>query len=390
MEKALKELQDRIAKLEAKVNALPSPAEFAALKSDVELIKSESAPRATSTAEAALRVAYDMKEELFEKVDTRALNALRDEIESLKGRERFVAPEQAHIKKVIAYLRRKQDIFNPQVIVRSSTNDWYEIMKQPDAMYMFVSMSNTPVVDLVLKDPVQVNGVTLFRPLKDFKLPVQISLGEVPFEPTHTIDIPKPYLTDPLVILRNDFETRMVRWVRIELKEIDSDYQHWMIYNLELHSPDPAYADGVFRTLGQRNQDMRRVCQFSVHENNLLHGKRDRIRTCLENAPWVEAEIVHGKLKITGYSISWGSPAFPGWTLRCSNDRNLPIENWEVLHRYVIGSQPISLLDVCGIKVECKASKPMKYFRVVADALPDGKLHALVVRFDVNGTLCPE
>ena len=58
MEKVLEELQERIASLEAKLSALPSPEEFAALKSDVGLLKLDTAPRATSTAESALRVAY--------------------------------------------------------------------------------------------------------------------------------------------------------------------------------------------------------------------------------------------------------------------------------------------------------------------------------------------
>ena len=105
MEKALKDLQNRIASLEAKLSALPSPEECAALKSDVELLKSDSAPRATSTAEAALKVAYEMKEELAAKVDTQSMEGLRQEIESLKSRERG-APAQGHLQNVIQYLRR--------------------------------------------------------------------------------------------------------------------------------------------------------------------------------------------------------------------------------------------------------------------------------------------
>ena len=392
MEKAFKDLQDRIAKLEAKVHALPSPEEFAALKSDVEFIKSESAPRATSTAEAALKVAYDMKEELIEKVDNRALDTLRHEVETLKSREIFAAPEQGQIKHVIKHLKNKELMFNPEVIVRASTNDWYESLKKAEEVYMFVGTTgNVPVVDIILKEPVQLNGFSVFRPTRQFTIPVQVSLGEVPFEPTHKVEFSNWYAITEKTVLHNDFETKMVRWVRVELKQQEGDYQvvNGMHYNLELYSPDPMYYGGVFSTLGQRHQDLRKVCNVSLCEHSYERKRGAYVTTFSENAPWAEVEIVHGRMKITGYWISWAKSEVTGWTLRCSNNRDLPIEDWEVVHRYVIGSEPVSLLG-CGILLECQASGPMKYFRVCADALPEGKVTGISMRLEFQGTLCPE
>ena len=311
MEKALKELQNRIASLEAKLSALPSPEEFAALKSDVESLKSDAAPRATSTAEAALKVAYDMKADLAEKADSQSMDSLRQEIESLKVRERGAAPAQGHLQNVIQYLRRRQSMFDRQVIVRTSTNDWYKCLKQPSRWYMFCNVGNSYRIDIVLKDPVRVNGLKLFRPMKEFDKPVVISLGEHQFQQNYQVELSRPKKKKEEVgNVESKFDTKMVRWVRLEPH--DWDAHDWITYNIELYSPDPMYANGVFATLGQMNKDMRNVCKFIVQAYASSHEELPRKRfTFQEQAPWIEVEIVHGRLKLTGYSVAWSNTNFP-------------------------------------------------------------------------------
>ena len=72
------------------------------------------------------------------------------------------------------------------------------------------------------------------------------------------------------------------------------------------------YANGVFATLGQMNKDMRNVCKFIVQAYASSHEELPRKRfTFQEPAPWIEVEIVHGRLKLTGYSVAWSNTNFP-------------------------------------------------------------------------------
>ena len=83
-------------------------------------------------------------------------------------------------------------MFDRQVIVRTSTNDWYECLKQPSRWYMYVNVGNSYRIDIVLKEPVRVNGLKLFRPMKEFEKPVLISLGEHPFQQSIQVEASRP------------------------------------------------------------------------------------------------------------------------------------------------------------------------------------------------------
>ena len=255
---------------------------------------------------------------------------------------------------------------------------------------MYVNVGNSYRIDIVLKEPVRVNGLKLFRPMKEFEKPVLISLGEHPFQQSIQVEASRPKKKkEEVAKVECTFDTKMVRWVRLEPQ--GWDVHDWITYSIELYSPDKMYANGVFATLGRMNQEMRNVCKFFVQDFARSHEEVPKKRfTFQEKAPWIEAEIVHGRLKLTGYSISWGNSNFPAWTLRGSDDRSVPIEKWEILHRYVISSPPVSLMDRHRVMFECPVSEPMKYFRLVADEQRGGQGGSMTFNFDVHGTLCPE
>ena len=66
-------------------------------------------------------------------------------------------------------------------------------------------------------------------------------------------------------VIQLEFDPRTVRWVQLHPKNWNPN-QSWINFSLELTSPDPKYANGVFRTLGQINKDMRNVLKFFVRQ----------------------------------------------------------------------------------------------------------------------------
>lgn len=122
------------------------------------------------------------------------------------------------------------------------------------------------MINIVLKEPVQVNGLRFVRPYKQFEENLVFSLGEEPFQPSYRVekDRPRKKQGDNAVI-QLEFDPRTVRWVQLHPKNWNPN-QSWINFSLELTSPDPKYANGVFRTLGQINKDMRNVLKFFVRQ----------------------------------------------------------------------------------------------------------------------------
>lgn len=78
-----------------------------------------------------------MRDELDSKADTQSVDSLRQEIDDLQTRERAAVPEPGYMKNVSTYLRGKQSMFDRQVIMRYSSNDWYENVKRRSFISLF-------------------------------------------------------------------------------------------------------------------------------------------------------------------------------------------------------------------------------------------------------------
>ena len=399
MEQAFEELKARIAALEAKVAALPSPQEFASIKSDVEFLKSDAAPRATSTAEAALKVAYGMKEELAQ--NSESIDRLHEDITALKRSEAVAQPGRQLVplgrKNVIAYLKSTEvDMFSPKVLIRRSSNDVYTGLGR-SGQYLFATQPNLAVVEILLKEPVQVNGFTFSSMTEMFPKKAQIVVGGQHYEFAHQVCIEAPKKrkgqTDSV---RSDFSPKMVSWVRIEQQERARDDSLSLLYNLELHSPDPEYAPGVFTALRKKNAHLQYACNVLVHERHQattlvigLGAALPRFYSTLpETQPWLEVEIVEGRLKATGYTIHVGHDHTKAWTFRGSNDRDAPINQWTILHRYDGGAFGLQYILKETITFCCASSEPMKYFRMVSDPMPKSTRISMY-SIEIHGVLCP-
>ena len=403
MEQVFEELKSRIAELEAKVAALPSPQEFASIKSDLELLKSDAAPRATSTAEAALKVAYGLKDEVAQSVDS--IDQLREEVTTLKRSEAVAQPGLQLVPRVreniIKYLESTEvDMFSPKVIIWMSSNCPYArlgIMGRSLGVYR----PHFAVVEIWLKEPVQANGLTFFSAMDLFPMKAQIVLGGQPYECAHQVNIEEPKKKkDRTDSIRSDFSARMVSWIRIEQQDVSRKGSGCLVYNLELHSPDPEYASGVFKTLRQKNPNMRYACKVFVHRVPPVDGfmqhraiwatPKTKIGTLREKQPWVEVEIVEGRLKATGYTLMANSEHTKSWTLYGTNDRRVPVDKWTILHRYDGGVSGFRFICNQKTTFPCISSEPMKYFRMIADPAPSGNItYISLCKFDIHGVLCP-
>ena len=282
MEQAFEELKSRIAALEAKVAALPSPQEFASIKSDVEFLKSDAAPRATSTAEAALKVAYGMKEELAQ--NSESINRLHEDITALKRSEAVAQPGRQLVplgqKNVIAYLKSTEvDMFSPKVLIRRSSNDVYTgLGRSGQSLFAAAAQPNLAVVEILLKEPVQVNGFTFSSMTEMFPKKAQIVVGGQHYEFAHQvcIEAPKKRKGQTEDSVRSDFSPKMVSWVRIEQKEASRSGNWCLLCNLELHPLDPEYTSGVVTILRHKNSHLRDAWKVFVHRAPPVDGLRER------------------------------------------------------------------------------------------------------------------
>ena len=388
MEQAFEELKSRIAALEAKVAALPSPQEFASIKSDVEFLKSDAAPRATSTAEAALKVAYGMKEDLAQNSDS--VDRLREEITALKRSEAGPGRQLVPLvqQNVLKYLESTEvDMFSSKVLFRLPTGNVYDWL---GCSGQCIHRKGRGLIKILLKEPVQVNGFTFSSVRGWFLKKALIVVGGPACEFEHQEQLKKP--KDRTNSVRFDFSPMMVSWVLIEpqkLPKVDS-LDFW--YNLELHSPDPEYAGGVFTSLRKKHGHLQHACRVFIDtelwDPAIPFTISREFYIGRERQPWFEVEIVEGRLKATGYTISVRSDHTKAWTFRGSNDRNAPIDQWTTLHRYDCGVFGLQVICRLTITFSCASSEPMKYFRMVSDPMPNGGYISFHT-FDIHGVLCP-
>ena len=395
MEQAFEELKSRIEALEAKVAALPSPQEFASIKSDIELLKSDAAPRATSTAEAALKVAYGMKEELAQNGES--IDRLREEITTLKRSEAVAQPglvPQVRQNVIKWLVSTEVDRFNPKVLFRLSSNDVYANLGSTQS-WLSVYRPEFAVVEILLKEPVQVNGLTFVSSPDRFPKKAQIVLGGQRYGSPHQVNIQDPKKEkDRTNSVRSEFSARMVSWVRLLQQDGARNGNQCFVFNLELHSPDPEYTDGVFTTLRRKNSNLRYACNVSARKlprpaNGVVFAYFGRkFGTYYEKQPWLEVEIVEGRLKATGYTIVAKPDHTNTWTFRGSNDRNVPIDKWTILHQYDGGGADVQVIYHQKATFPCIASEPMKYFRMIADPLPTANSTVDLHMFDIHGVLC--
>ena len=227
------------------------------------------------------------------------------------------------------------------------------------------------------------NGFTFSSMTEMFPKKAQIVVGGQHYEFAHQvcIEAPKKRKGQTEDSVRSDFSPKMVSWVRIEQQERARD-----------DSPSP----GVFTALRKKNAHLQYACNVLVHERHqattLVIGLGAAVPrfyyTLPETQPWLEVEIVEGRLKATGYTIYLGNDHTKAWTFRGSNDRDAPINQWTILHRYDGGAFGLQYILKETITFCCASSEPMKYFRMVSDPMPKStriSMHSI----EIHGVLCP-
>ena len=92
---------------------------------------------------------------------------------------------------------------------------------------------------------------------------------------------------------------------------------------------------------------------------------------------------------MSGYRIQKYQEYLRGWSLRVSNDRNAPLEEWRVLHRHREATEAEKTSEV--LTFECACPTPFRFFRVVQEEKRwDGNLHLNIRYFDVDGAFIPD
>jgi hypothetical protein len=112
--------------------------------------------------------------------------------------------------------------------------------------------------------------------------------------------------------------------------------QYFNVSQIEFLSPEPDYANGVFRSLfSQHRANIRRYIQIRVKDFDLeeLHKPNNRTHVWIPAGEknWVQIELVDVKFVPSCYRLQRFTHNLRSWSLRGSNDAMLPLNQWTIL-----------------------------------------------------------
>ena len=281
------------------------------------------------------------------------------------------------------------------VVVRQSSNDIYGWL-DPDSSDSYGSKDSLGAwIEIKFKAPVRVNGLKVTSSNKGHypkTFDVTFSDGS---DTKHT----EPFVDEKGLNGKNLSVERKFDAVTAKLVRIESRGPNWSrdnVFNLggfELFSPDEAHAGGVFRSIFAR--DRYRVWDsFDVRARDFdgsdLHvPNNNNVGTFQGEHQWVEVGFLDGRVRLSGYRIQKHQYFLRGWSLRASNYRRAPLEEWQVLHKHREETEAEKTSEV--LTFQCAFPTPFRFFRVVQEEENwRGNTLLNINYFDVDGTFIPD
>ena len=284
--------------------------------------------------------------------------------------------------------KQGQALGTEMVLLRQSSRDLYNIL-DPDSSDEYQSSSQpSGWIEIKFKEPVQVGGFKLMpsrRQLTDNLRTFAVTFcdGDNKSEKSFTDE---KRLKDGQDIVES-FDSVSAKLVRIESRVEKLRGPHMFCLNgFELFSPDTGHTSGVFRSIFSQNRA--RVCDFfnvrardycglNLHDPNTTM----EVFTSGGDSDWLEVGFLHGRVVVSGYRMKGRSAH---WTLRASNERSAPIEDWTVIDRHSGATQSPHTSSIC--EFPCSSSTPFRFFRFVQEE----RSRALILDyFDIDGTYIP-
>ena len=333
----------------------------------------------------------------------------RDEVSLLNGCESRVSPDSkpeevqvlwraAVNTRVFSWMReREASLTRKLVVVKKSSNDIYGWL-DPDASDAYGGGSNPGAwIEIEFKAPVRVNGLKVISSShghhpKTFDVTFSDGPGSSAKHKVSFVD--ELGLNGKNLSVQREFDAITAKLVRIESRGPNWSGNH--VFNLggiELFSPDEAHAGGVFRSIFARDHD--RVWDFfdvraRDGDGSDLHTPNgNNISTWSGEREWVEVGFLYGRVVLSGYRIQKHQDHLRDWSLRASNDRNVPVEEWLVLHRHREATEAEKTSAV--LTFECASPTPFRFFRVVQEGKNwKGRLQLVLKYFDIDGEFIPD
>ena len=336
-----------------------------------------------------------------------SLASLRDEVAALKA---SMKPESSSLcadlsvlysslgkSCVFAWLRENEKkLGRKMLVVRKSSNDLYGML-DPESSDIYTSYKTRGAwIEIEFKAAVRINGlkVTSGRVAHPKTFDVTFSDGSPAGEKYQLSFVDEAGLNGKILSVERNFDVVWAKLVRIESRGPNwSGVNSFTIGGFELFSPDDVCAEGVFRSIFARNRD----CVWDVFDvrardsdGRELHIPNEEcVCTNAGDQEWVEVGLLHGQLVLTRYRIKKNKEWLRGWSLRASNNRNTPIDEWSVIHRHREVTEAEKTSEI--LEFECSSVTPFRFFRIVQEEKRwDGKRFLRFHYFDVDGTFIPD
>ena len=295
---------------------------------------------------------------------------------------------------VIAWLRGMEKMFDRLVVVRMIAGHPYGIL-DPSTDDGYGSSNKAGAwIDIKFNVPLIVNGVQITSGPVGFPRTFDVVLTDAEGNVTPVSFNDEAGLNGENLPCKRTFSDVCVKSVQLLQKGPNwSEKNHFNILAFELFSPVDRYKDGVFRSLLTNNlADIRKIVEVSARDfdGSYMHVPNTKKCICTlgtRDHPWVEVELVRGRLAPTCYRIQKHKDALKSWTLRGSNDRSLALDEWEILHRHCEEVQTNSTMQFELLN----SVTPFKYFRLVQEA-PDwrGESKLRMCYLDFDGIFYPD
>ena len=311
---------------------------------------------------------------------------------------------------LIRRMRAKQTPFKKLVVLKQSSQDLYGWLHPESGGREAYVSENAPGawISIQFRTAVRVSKLTIstaaFGP---FPKSLQVMFSDGPGKPPKLV-IPvtqeqrlfRIRLDGPNKKKTIEFDPILISFVKICAVETPdgSDWSgtnYLILGGFELYGPKGRdYSTGVFSQLFRVfGEEVRNAFEVRARDNDGsdIHNPLTRQEICTGKGPgqWLEVSFAQQRVCVSAYRMAKSLTSIRAWSLMGSNDRNLPLDKWKILHQYYEETEEEKTEAVQEFSVEF--STPFKFIRIVNDGEDWAGQEQLSLRhFDIDGALVPE
>jgi hypothetical protein len=281
--------------------------------------------------------------------------------------------------------------FDPQCILRKSSRDLFGFIDPESSDVYGSSDSGRGWIEIEFRNPVPISQVEIRTAREHFPRSFDLVLTQMNGQITRR-EVRDADLDGSNKSQRYEFEEMFIKSIKFQQKGPNwKGDRVFQLASIELFSSSRLFASGVFGTIfGHSRTGIHKLVSitardFDASTVHLPCGAR-AVSTWSGAKEWLEIDLVDHCLLLSAYRLKQiDSVRLRSWSLLGSNDRSLPLGEWEE-----IDSQEESERGELASFVFHARGGPFRYFRIVNTGPRwDGKDQLCLSHLELFGCLVP-